>query len=368
MTGNTLSTVIVLRNDKSTAWADSKVKLLEGELGISYLENGNIIVKAGDGETAFADLRQIEGVFEQPVTLTQNFGYYNDVPDGGSKTYSNTVGMTTSEFLLSALSKTIEPIITQPSIGLSARATVENDDPEIGANITKISWDGSFNTGSYTIGSAEQPSGLTNNDTAWRVSNNKDNQTSASMTGTFELVSADYIQITEEGSTAYAAITAEASFDESKVNIPKNNMGEPTTGKITLASAEAPWAKTADVKVTGYRKPFWGVKTVAIDTSAITSEQVRALGNSGTAAGDLPNSLDIPVGSTQIIFCAKAGTYNSLVAKDANAFNAFVTFTKVENAVNVKGANDYAATAYDMWFVTWADPIASAKALTLTWS
>ena len=44
----TLNTIIVLRNDKSTDWADSDVILREGEVGVSYLENGNVVVKAGD--------------------------------------------------------------------------------------------------------------------------------------------------------------------------------------------------------------------------------------------------------------------------------------------------------------------------------
>ena len=368
MTENTLSTVIVLRNDKSTEWADSEVILREGELGVSYLENGNIVVKAGDGENRFADLRQVEGVFEQPVTLTQNFGYYNDVPAGGYKTYANTVGMTTSEFLLSALKKTVEPTITQPSASLSASATVENNDPEIGAKITKITWDGGFSAGSYKIGTATQTTGLSSSNTTWSVSNNKDTQVSTDIVGTFELVSDDYIQIDSELAKTYATVTAEVTLDASNANVPKNNLGEDTAGKITATTAGAPWTKTADVKVTGYRKPFWGVKTESIDVSTITSEQVRALDNSGTATKGLPTSLDVPVGSTQVIFCAKAGIYSSLDAKDANAMNAGVAFTKATNAVDVNGANGYEATAYDMWSVTWADPIVSAKALILTWS
>ena len=47
MAEKTLNTVIVLRNDKSTDWANSDVILRAGELGVSYLENGNIVVKAG---------------------------------------------------------------------------------------------------------------------------------------------------------------------------------------------------------------------------------------------------------------------------------------------------------------------------------
>ena len=49
-----------------------------------------------------------------------------------------------------------------------------------------------------------------------------------------------------------------------------------------------------------------------------------------------------------VIFVAKAGAYNSLTATDDKAMNATVGFTKVASAVQVKGANDFTATAYDI--------------------
>jgi hypothetical protein len=188
------------------------------------------------------------------------------------------------------------------------------------------------------------------------------------MDGTFNFTTGNYKQINSESNAVYATVTANVTLDASGANIPKNNLGENTTGIITTATAGAPWTVTGDAKVTGYRKPFWGVKTASIDVSAITSAQVRALGKSGSKTKGFPTSLDVPEGSTQVIFCAKAGTYSSLTATDAKAQNANVTFTKVANAVDVNGANDYTAVKYDMWYVQWADPIASAKSLNLAWS
>lgn len=377
MTEKTLNTIIVLRNDKSTDWATSEVILKEGELGVSYLDNGNVIVKAGNGTDKWPDLKQLEGVFEQPVTLTQNFGYYNDVPAGGFKTYADTEGMTTSEFLLSALKKTVEPTITQPSASLSASATVENNDPEMGAKITALKWDGGFSAGSYKIGTATQSTGLSSSNTTWSVSNSIDSQTSTLMDGTFTLTSDKYIQINTDGEATYARIDATVTLDATNANTPKNNLGEDTTGKITNTTAGSPWSKTANIKVTGYRKPFWGVIAAADGLKAPTayvSADVRALPKNGTSSKSFPGTLSVPVGSEMVVFFAQAGKYNSVTATDSNAMNAPVTFTKVANACSVEGANGYTGTNYDLFYVDWnPDRVAgyaglgSAKELVLTW-
>lgn len=370
MAEKTLNTIIVLRNDKSTDWANSEVVLQEGEVGISYLDNGNVVVKAGDGINKWAQLKQVEGVFEQPVTLTQNFGYYNDVPSGGYKTYEDTTGMTTSEFLLSALKKTVEPTITQPSASLSATAVIENDDKEVGAKITALKWDGGFSAGSYKIGSASQSTGLSSSNTTWEVSNSIDSQTSTNMDGTFTLTSDKYIQINSDTEATYARIDATVTLDASGAKTPKNNLGENTSGVITVASAGAPWSKTANIKVTGYRKPFWGVIAAAEglkDPEDYVSADVRALPNSATTAGGFPTSLAVPAGSQMVVFFAKHGVKSSLTATDDKAMNAGVTFTKVENACSVEGANGFTGTNYDLWYVNWGAGIGSDKQLTLVW-
>ena len=369
-----LQTIIVLRNDKSTDWAESDVILREGELGVSYLDNGKIIVKAGDGVNKFADLKQVEGVFEQPVTLTQNFGYYNDVPTGGFKTYANTVGMTTSEFLLSALKKTVEPTITQPNATLSASATVENNDPEMGAKITKLNWDGGSSNGSYKVGSGTaQSTGISSTDFTWAVSNNKDSQTSTAMDGSFTLASDKYIQINTDGAANYAVISATVTLDPSNAKTPKNNLNEDTSGKIIGFDTAGTKTKslTANVSVTGYRKPFWGVIAAADglkNPEAYVSADVRALPHNATTAKGLPTSLAVPAGSQMVVFFAQAGKYSSLKATDDKAMNAEVSFTKVANACSVEGANGFTGTNYDLWYVDWKAGIGAAKQLTLSWT
>lgn len=380
MTEKQLNTIIVLRNDKSTSWADSKAVLRPGELGVSYIYNDdgetikNVVVKAGDGIHEWSALKQVEGVFEQPVTLTQNFGYYNDVPSGSYKTYEETVGMTTSEFLLSALKQTVEPTITQPSASMTASATVENSDPEMGAKITAINWDGSTSNGSYKIGSTTQSTGIAASNFTWAVSNNKDSQTSTKIDGTFTLTSDQYITINTEGAANYASISATVTLDPSGAKVPKNNLNEDTTGKIIGFDTAGTTTKSlsANVSVTGYRKPFWGWKNTADSLSnpaEITSEQIRALNKSGTSVGGLPTSLTVPAGTKQIYFAAKAGTKSSLTVKNTTKEPATgVACTKVANAVNVTGANNYTATAYDLWYINLDAAFTGETKLSLTWA
>ena len=101
---------------------------------------------------------------------------------------------------------------------------------------------------------------------------------------------------------------------------------------------------------------------------SLTSADIRGLGHSGTSTGGLPSTLSVAVGVQQVVFAAKAGTKSSLVAKDAAAMNATVSFTKVAEAVSVKGANDFAETKYDIWYVDFGSGLDAAMSLELTWA
>lgn len=368
----TINTIIVLRNDTKEAWeTDGSYKLVAGEVGVGYMTVGEgesakkvPIVKIGDGVNSWKDLPQAEGVFENDVILTSAFGKYT-IPAAG---YVNAggAGMTTSEWLLDALSEVKEPAISEPSITTTASIVGGG---EIGSKITGVKWTGTYTDGSYQYGSVSHPSstatGLSASNVTWSISNDNDTQTATSEDGTFTFASANYLTIDSESSKTYVTVSAKYSLDATNARTPLNNVGAATDGKI---ESRTDITNSADAKATGYRKPFWGVLTEPLDVTTITSAQVRALPSSGTKTKGFPSTLAVAAGSKQVIFCAKAGTYSSLAAKDTLAMNAGVTFTKVANAVNVEGANNYTATAYDIWYVQWADPIASAKNLSLTWS
>ena len=363
---NQINTIIVLRNDSTTNWEKSTYIMKSGELGVGYLtrEDGStaVIVKSGDGAHTWLDLPQVEGVFEQDLTLTHDFGRHKT-----TNGYVNVPakGMTTSEWLLDALSEVLEPSITQPSITMTASVVGGG---EMGAYVTGATWAGTFTDGSYQYGSVEKAdstaTGLKASNVTWAVSNNIDTQTATTEDGTFTFTSNKYPQIDSESSKTYATITAVYDLDASGARTPLNNVGAGTTGKI---ASKEDVTLTANASATGYRKPFWGVLTTPLDLTKLTSAQVRGLAKSGSKTKGLPTTLEVAEGARQVIFCAKAGTYSSLTATDAKAQNATVTFTKYANAVSVEGANGYAGTNYDVFAVTWGDPIASAKSLNLTW-
>lgn len=360
MAKQTINTVIVLRNDQTTNWESSEYKLLKGEVGIGYLENGNVIAKLGvDGQTAWKDLPQIEGVLEKELTLTHDFGRYK-TSNGFVKT-SDAKGKTISQWLIHALSETKEPTITQPTITMTADGTGAGG--EIGSYITKLNWYGTFADGSYEYGPA---TGLSASNVTWSVSNNIDNQKGTTEAGSFTLDDSNKIRLTQEESKEYAKITATYTLDASKASTPINNTGVETTGKITDKTDTIVKA----VNSTAYRKPFWGVLAAGsqLDVTKLTSKDIRNLASSGKSNEGLPTSLDVPAGSRMVIFAAKAGTKSSLTATDDKALNAGVDFTKVANAVKVEGANGFKAVDYDIWYVDWLAGISVAKKLTLKWA
>lgn len=377
MEQHTINTVIVLRNDQTTNWEDSEYKLLPGEVGIGYLTktiNGkevtNVIAKLGtDGQTAWKDLPQIEGVFENALTLTHDFGRYKT--SNGFVKAEDAVGMTTSQWLVHALSETKEPAITQPKVSFSVSA-VTADGKEVGEYITGLKWDGGFTAGTYQYGPAD--TGVSESNLTWSISNNIDSQTSTKQDGTFTLASDKKIQLTGETGKVYAKITGSYVLDASGAKDPLNNVGATTSGKFINQEDEL----VKDITVSTFRKPFWGVLTTPLDIEKLTSAEVRALPNTATSEGGVPSSgteaqtnstrLNVPVGSRQVIFAIKSGVKSKLVAKDANSQDAVVSFEKLAKHLKVNSANNFDSADYDIWYVQWTDPIKSAKSLKLFWS
>lgn len=356
MEQQTINTIIVLRNDQTTNWEASSYVMLKGEVGIGYLDNGNVIAKLGDGVNSWKDLPQIEGVFEDDVTLTYNFGKHTVDPSVGFVKV-DAKGMTTSEWLIAQLADTKDPAVTQPNCTLTAFC--EGSGAEIGSKITKIKWDGNTTYGSYSYGPA---TGLSADNRTWTISNNINDLTSEDEDGSFVVD----IQLDQEAEKTYAVITGKCVLDATNAAYAKNNIGATTTIKVSGIDKEL----TANAKATAYRKPFWGVLTPGnvIDVENLTSDIIRGLPQNGTKTKGLPTSIAVPAGTQMVIFAAKAGAYSSLTATDDNAMNATVTFDKKASAVQVKGANDFTATAYDVWYVNWGAGIGSAKQLTLKWA
>lgn len=316
---NQINTIIVLRNDSTTAWEKSTYKLQSGEVGVGYMtrtigegdsavEKKVPIIKVGDGINVWADLPQAEGVFENDQILTFNFGRHitsNGFVNAGGK------GMTTSEWLIDALSVTEEPEITKPDASISASFTPSSG--EAGTAITKVNWNGTFTDGIYEYGSDE---------TRDETDATKKKAANASATWVVKLGDTQ-IGTTEDGSYAQSLVmgdtqtkvtlSAEANLVTTNVRTPLNNVGAVTTGKITtFKDGSTKKTFTPAATVTGYRKMF-----VGCTGETLTSDVIRGLGLKSAQASTTSFEVTAPTGATKLVIAAPTNSqgYNYTLSK-----------------------------------------------------
>lgn len=184
---------------------------------------------------------------------------------------------------------------------------------------------------------------------------------------------------TVDGATADtvedSATTASGAFDsfivdddtnyKVSVSIPHNagvaaqdNLGDPANPEVKIAAG----TKNANSgAVTGYRAWFCGYKNgdnALADATAITSAQVRALGNA--ANGSWKSSMNVSQ-MKQMFFAAPAGKGYKPVIKDSKT-DAPQT-VKGPITVSVEGKDGFDAINYDVWYV--ANTAAASGSATL---
>lgn len=394
MAEKTLQTVIVLRNGSKEAWeAEDSYKLRPGEVGVGYMNvtkgEGESavtktvpIIKVGtDGKTAWKDLPQAEGVFEEDQILTYDFGRHttsNGFVNAGGK------GMTTSEWLLDALSVTKDPTVTAPSFNLytstitttSGGSTITSGNREIGSSVTKIAWNGSFSAGSYEYGS-KSGTDLSTSHTDTGTGVTATYEVSCNVAGTVSGQTEDGtvtfttpIVITGATNQALATVTNKCTWIDSP-RTPVNNVGAPRESlKIATGSSE----KTASFTITGYREGFfYGTKSSKTAPADLTGAIVRSLaGKTNAAYASGAKNITVPVGAATIILACPA-TSTGVTKVYNNTVNADMTteFTKTEN-ISVGGADatstsngDYAVN-YNVWTYTPAEAYGTETSLTIT--
>ena len=389
MAEKTINTVIVLRNDSTTAWADSDYKLLAGEVGVGYMTRTDgtevPIVKIGDGNTVWADLPQAEGVFENDVTLTSAFGKY--VPSAaGYVTVDNSKGMTTSEFILSALSEVKDPDVTAPSFSLEATSLGTK---EIGTTISSVAWKGTYTNGSYSYGAVkgegedevkyDAPASSNQTVSGYEVTCTpvdglgivvKSTNQAEDGSATF---STGYT-VSKTASTKIASVTSKCSWGASD-RTPVNNVGA-RCEDLQLAAGSS--TKTVDYSVSGYREGFYaGTVTTAITDPAtqVTSAMIRGLATkSKTNYGKGSKTLSVPVGAASIIIACpadKTGVTDILnTTVNAGMNDAFKLSDPT--VISVGGADATAdsvgsyAVDYNVWVYTPAEAYGSTASLTIT--
>ena len=382
MAEKTLNTIIVLRNGSKEAWeAEGSYVLKAGEVGVGYMsvkktvdgEEKNVhvpIIKVGDGSnTAWKDLPQAEGVFEEDQILTYNFGRHttsNGFVNAGGK------GMTTSEWLLDALSEVKDPTVTQPSFALSASTiTTDTGNYEIGSKVTKIKWDGTFSSGSYEYGSKEGETKYTDTATGVTASYAVTCTAPGSFTngcdGTVTLDPAIAVASTSE--ETIATVTNVCTWGDSP-RVPVNNVGTEVNNKKILGSSSS---QDATFKVTGFREGFfYGTTNTKTAPADLTSAVIRGLSRTKAKYAKGDKKVTVPVGAATIILACPVGStgvtkvYNNTVNADMTS-----SFVKTES-ISVGGADatatnigNYAAN-YNVWTFTPNEAYGTETSLTIT--
>lgn len=248
----------------------------------------------------------------------------------GTATFS-TAGKSVAAALTEIFSKRLQPgNPTNPAVTLTFN---EAKAYEVGTKVTPT-YSASLSAGSYTYG---PDTGITA--TSWDIDATNKGAAVASET----TASGSFDQITVELDTSYK-IKATATHGAGAVA--KDNLGDPSNPVKQIAAGSK--SKEAG-SITGFRSIFYGWKSgssALANPEAITSAQVRALGNAATTTKVTSFSCDK---MKQMFFAFPADTVKNVMV--ANATNGAPQTVYKKTGVMVEGANGYQAIAYDVFYV-----------------
>jgi hypothetical protein len=370
MAEKTLKTIIVLRNDQTTAWEESSYVLKKGELGVGYLADGKVIVKVGNDEKTWKELPQVEGVFEDNLTLTYAFGKY--APGSAGSYTLNTAGKTMSEVMLDAFAQEVYTDLITSSPSASFSAVNGSTSGEVGNThlSPKVKLDLTI-SGSYKYGAKDSAGkAATPNIAATKAEIQYNNTVVKQMDSanpnadlTYDLgLTGDALKYVDGTDTYKFYGYAESGAD---TNRPLTNLGnfigkdsdgnyfgtknfEQATGQIAAKSLLN--AKEVKIEFTGYRKMFMGTSKVAAPT--IDSDFIRSLSTVSAKAEKTSKEVNASAGDKAIYWAWPT----SLTTAEPTfqyyfmgAWQSLAGPVKVADNIAVEGANGYNAVNYTVY-------------------
>lgn len=282
----------------------------------AYIHNGTAFT-AMDG-----NYRADNVYFDDDITYTVGIGTLAQ-PSGSAKFAAK--GKNVEQVFASLMAKEANPSKTNPAVSFNTQTGFGTF--EIGTK-KNLTYGASLSAGSYTYGPA---TGITAN--TWEVTCTGVSGSKSTATGTFDNVVAEATAKT---------ITAKATYGDGA--IPVTNLGNPyAAGQIKAGSA----SKTSDSLV-GVRYMFWGPMTDA--SAELNSANIRALAHNKASGTGALSTFGAGAGAKKVVVAVPAGRRISKVLMPS-ALNADVTalFVKQGTQVQVNGAENYAATAYDVY-------------------
>ena len=449
----TLNTIITLRQGTTAEWADSTVVLKQGEMGLEYLVDGSVKIKAGDGEKLWSALPYIgsdvkdanvfqvemgaddtddiaaieaqvaaEGAEKQNgdvaivkaeisegkysytsyvydvaldvegedsthgwsamdgnysasnvflkkgITLSGDYGQdsrKDKITSIGNYRIGDTIAAGTSleSVFMNMLSKRLQPSATPTAPAASISLYIDGSTKKVAAGAVEVGttinpyYSASLSAGSYTYGPATGVAA-----TSYSVTSTGRNTVDGATADT-----AEDSATASSGAFDSFIVDDDTSYKVS-VSIPHNegvpavdNLGDPANPEVKIAAG----TKTATSgAVSGYRAWFCGYKNgtnALADPTAITSEQVRALGNA--ANGSWKSSMDVAQ-MKQMFFAAPAGKGYKPVIKDASTTAPQTVQGPI--TVAVEGKDGFTAVNYDVWYVANASAASGSATLNIT--
>lgn len=259
--------------------------------------------------------------FDDDITYTVAIGTLAK-PSGSAKFSAK--GKNVEQVLSSLMAQEANPSKSDPAVSFSSTGGLGTF--EIGTK-KNLTYTAALSAGGYTYGPA---TGITAQ--TWEVSCTGVSDKLSTATGTFENVVAE--------ATA-KKITAKATYNDGA--IPVTNLGN----KYPAGQIKAGSASKDSGNLVGVRYMFWGPMTA--DT-AIDSAVVRALKNSKATGTGTLTTFGAGAGAVKVVVAVPSDRKITKVLMPS-ALNADVTalFVKQSATVQVKGANDYAAAAYNIY-------------------
>lgn len=271
-------------------------------------------------------------IFSDNLTITTDVGVHK-VDSTGNKVLE-IKGMNLQQVMQYLYSEAQNPEIEQPYVSLSSQ---DMGSKEVGTTITPR-YTASLNPGSYQYGPDTEVSVI-----SWKVTDSNGG-TSTSNVGNFE-------SFKVIDNTTY---TITATVTHSEGAIPINNLGQPyPAGQIESGTK----SKTLGT-ISGHRKSFYG--TVTNKEQSVDSNLIRNL--QGKSANALTNGsrfdISIPINAIRVIIAYPASLRQLTQVLDVNGFNAPIEseFIKNKTIIQVKGANDYQAIDYQVYYMDYASP------------
>lgn len=248
-------------------------------------------------------------------------------------------GTTFDEFARAILLKTFEPTFTSPSVNLTEDIA---NNLEVGT-ITNVTLTANFDRGSIN---GDLVSGI------WNPSVAQDFRSGPANNYTIDGVDNDLVDnlVVSSYQISAGANTWSTTVDYDAGPQPVDSDGNNFGSSLTAGSV------SDSVTVNGYRNAFYGVDASS-NTPPASSGDIRALsGTSLNPSNGTTFTINIPLGSDQVIFAYPATLQDVTSVKYVEGLNAEVKGNFTQTTFNVEGANGFSAINYKVYYYSPVEP------------